>query len=131
MWEIAVETTLQARHKLCTGGLHKHHWTVRATFRAWKLHKGWVLDFRDAGKRLRSLIEPYDGKLLNELAPFDRIVPTRENIAFFFAEQLGEGLPETVRVHRIDIEEGSDRASYVSTTSTEPRDKNARMEKDT
>ena len=112
-WEIAVEAPLRARHKLRSGGLHEHTWTVRATFRTWKLRKGWVLDFGDANKMLRALIEPYDDKMLNELPPFDRIVPTRENIARFFADKLAEGLPETVHVRQIDIEEGSNRASFI------------------
>ena len=114
MWEIAVEAPLRARHKLRTGGLHEHGWIVRATFRAWKLRKGWVLDFGDANKMLRAIVDSYDGKMLNEMSPFDRVVPTRENIARVFAGQLREGLPDAVRVYRIDIEEGTNRATYFA-----------------
>lgn len=49
-WEIAVETSFSAKHKLRGvpakhGHLHAHRWTVRAVVRAKTLTKaGWVVD---------------------------------------------------------------------------------------
>jgi 6-pyruvoyltetrahydropterin/6-carboxytetrahydropterin synthase len=120
VWEIAVEAAFRAQHKLrgvprSHGHMHTHRWTVRAILRARTLTRsGWVLDFQEASDALARVIKPYEDRFLNELSPFDSVNPTREKIARFLAERLAAELKDDrVRVHRIDISEGTYRASYI------------------
>ena len=64
-------------------------------------------------KRLRDILEErvlsvYDHRLLNrEVAPFDRIVPTVENIAIDIWNRLESGIDDTgrVRLHSVRVHE--------------------------
>jgi 6-pyruvoyltetrahydropterin/6-carboxytetrahydropterin synthase len=70
---------------------------------------GMILDL----KRLRDILEErvlsvYDHRLLNrEVAPFDRIVPTVENIAIDIWNRLESGIDDTgrVRLHSVRVHE--------------------------
>lgn len=121
-WEIAVETSLSAKHKLRGvpakhGHLHAHRWTVRAVVRAKTLTKaGWVVDLGELKDALDRVIKPYADRFLNELSPFDSLNPTREKIARVLAESLAaelKNLSTLAHVHRIDISEGAHWVSYI------------------
>lgn len=110
MWEISQETVVAAAHQLrLTPGegerLHGHNWRIKATVRAERLDVyGFVLDFNHLGKVLRDLVEPYEHVFLNELAPFDDLNPTAENIARVVADNLGAKLDDDrVRVVRVEV----------------------------
>lgn len=110
MWEISQETVVAAAHQLrLTPGegerLHGHNWRIKATVRAERLDQfGWVLDFNHLGKVLRDLVEPYEHVFLNEIAPFDDLNPTAENIARVVADNLGAKLDDDrVRVVRVEV----------------------------
>jgi 6-pyruvoyltetrahydropterin/6-carboxytetrahydropterin synthase len=111
MWEIQHETVFGAAHQLRLAPgegerLHGHNWRVRAFVRAKELDsRGFVLDFADLAKTLREIVEPYEHVFLNEIAPWDDVNPTAENIARHVAEELqrrvgGDG---RVRVHRVVV----------------------------
>ncbi len=120
MWEISVETALAARHQIRGvpgegGRVHEHRWTVRVFVRSTALDAtGWVLDFHEVDAALRALVAPFEGAFVNDVPPFDDVNPTRENLARFLAESLGARLDDgRARVYRVDISEGTHRASYV------------------
>jgi 6-pyruvoyltetrahydropterin/6-carboxytetrahydropterin synthase len=58
---------------------------------------GMVLDLKELKEILtREIVEPYDHRFLNhEVAPFDRVVPTTENIARDIWNRLNERLTDT------------------------------------
>ena|SRR5579863_2067900 len=110
MWEVSAVVALVARHQIRgasgeIGPVHAHSWRIRAAVRAKHLDAtGWVLDFKHVGNVLRSLIASYEGTFLNDVAPFDDLNPTRENVARVIADKLAAKLDEgRARVHRVEI----------------------------
>ncbi|ASJ10762.1 6-pyruvoyl tetrahydropterin synthase [Thermococcus sp. P6] len=65
---------------------------------------GYVMDFLLLRRIVNEAIEKLDHRNLNEL--FEN--PTTENIALWIAGEIGEGLPEGVRVERVTLWEGED-----------------------
>jgi 6-pyruvoyltetrahydropterin/6-carboxytetrahydropterin synthase len=77
--------------------LHGHNWKVEVTLSGESLGPGGMLyDFRDLKKALDAVLEQLDHTMLNEVAPFDAIEPSAENIAFFVAKRLAGDLAEAV-----------------------------------
>jgi 6-pyruvoyltetrahydropterin/6-carboxytetrahydropterin synthase len=118
MWEISQETVVAAAHQLRFAPgegerLHGHNWRIRATVRANALDSsGWVMDFNELGKLLRDLVEPYEHVFLNEIAPFDDLNPTAENIAHVVADNLAAKLDnERVKVARVEVWENDNCAA--------------------
>jgi 6-pyruvoyltetrahydropterin/6-carboxytetrahydropterin synthase len=120
MWEISVETVVAARHQIRGvpgegGRVHEHRWRVRAVVRARELDRtGWVLDFHEVDAALGAVVAPYRGAFLNDVAPFDDVNPTRENVARVIADGLAAKVDdERVRVYRVEVSEDGHCASYV------------------
>ena len=110
MWEISQETCVAAAHQLRFAPgegerLHGHNWRIKATIRARELDKsGWVVDFNHLGAVLREVVEPYEHVFLNEVAPFDDVNPTAENIARVVADDLAGKMDDArVRVARVEV----------------------------
>ena len=116
MWEISQETCFAAAHQLRLAPgegerLHGHNWRVKATVRASRLDdRGFVLDFNDLGRILRELVEPYEHVFLNEIAPYDDVNPSAENIARVAG---GESPAKPVQVVRTEVND-----PYKSLTAT-------------
>ena len=110
MWEISTETAVAAAHQLrLTPGegerLHGHNWRIKATVRADQLDaRGFVMDFNELSPMLRATVEPYEHVFLNEIAPFDDVNPTAENIARVVADALAAKVDdERVKVARVEV----------------------------
>lgn len=110
MFEIRQETTVAAAHQLRLAPgegerLHGHNWRIVAVVRAKELDsRGMVVDFNDLGADLRNFVEPYEHVFLNELAPYDDVNPTAENIARVVADGLAAKIDdERVRVVRVEV----------------------------
>jgi 6-pyruvoyltetrahydropterin/6-carboxytetrahydropterin synthase len=110
VWEIRTETVVAAAHRLRhTSGegerLHGHNWRIQAVVRARDLDPtGWVLDFNQVAAVLREVVEPYEHAFLNDIAPFDDLNPTAENLARVVAEALASRLDDArVRVARVEV----------------------------
>jgi 6-pyruvoyltetrahydropterin/6-carboxytetrahydropterin synthase len=87
MYEISVEQEFEAAHYLrgyrgkCEN-MHGHHFRVVARLRAKKLDGiGIAYDFTILRDQLGQLLARFDHTCLNDVAPFDQINPTSENIA--------------------------------------------------
>lgn len=87
MYEISVEHEFEAAHYLrgyrgkCEK-LHGHHFRVVVKLRAGKLDRiGIAYDFTILKSQLGQILARFDHTCLNEVAPFDKINPTSENIA--------------------------------------------------
>jgi len=91
--------------------LHGHNWKVEVEVVATALDAiGMGVDFKVIKAATRDVIDRLDHYNLNEIAPFDRINPTAENIAAFLYGELSKALnTDTVTVHAITLWE-TDRA---------------------
>ncbi len=115
MWEVTQETQLAIAHRVMrtdargtSERLHGHNWRIVAVARAHALSdEGLVIDVEELGAILRELTAPYDHALLNDVAPFDRIVSTAERFAHAVAEKLGERIDDgRVKIARVEVWEG-------------------------
>jgi queuosine biosynthesis protein QueD len=119
-FELTVEDEFAAAHNLrqyqgdCEK-LHGHNWRVRVCLSADELNGlGMVADFRDVKAALAAVLEALDHRYLNEVAPFDKLNPTTENLCRHIAQGLREKLPRHISIRRVTCWE-SDRcsASYL------------------
>ena len=91
--------------------LHGHNWKVEVQVVATALdHVGMGLDFKAIKEATKSLIGRLDHYNLNDVAPFDKVNPTAENIAAYFYKEISNELnTDVVKVDAITIWE-TDRA---------------------
>ena len=93
MFEVCVEETFAAGHALRSykgkcENMHGHNYRVRVTMEGPELdHVGLLCDFGHVKKVMHEVIGALDHKFLNEMAPFDTVNPSAENIAKYFYEQ--------------------------------------------
>ena len=72
---------------------------------------GMVLDLKELKEILnREVIEPFDHRFLNrEVTPFDRVIPTTENVAVEIWRRLASAIPAgQARLHSVRLYETSD-----------------------
>jgi 6-pyruvoyltetrahydropterin/6-carboxytetrahydropterin synthase len=112
---VRVEARFEAAHFLreyrgISEPLHGHSYKVEADLAA---HGGGVdgdaiaVDFVSAKRKLEALAKRLDYGCINDVAPFDRINPSAENIAEWFARELGSAVAdESAIVTAVTIWEG-------------------------
>jgi 6-pyruvoyltetrahydropterin/6-carboxytetrahydropterin synthase len=85
--------------------LHGHNYRVIVEVLATQLDEiGLGMDFREIRKGAEAVALELDHRFLNELAPFDRVNPSAENIASYFFEKLAQKLDRPgARVSAITI----------------------------
>ena len=98
MFEVAVEETFAAGHALrnykgkCENP-HGHNYRVRITIEGDQLDpSGLLVDFVELKRVLRDVIERLDHQYLNDVAPFDELNPSAENMARYFYDEVSKGL---------------------------------------
>jgi len=108
---IVCASTTGTDERVCSG----------ATTGRWKLRwsrrrlddRGIALDFRILKTSLNDLLSRFDHRYLNEVAPFDGVNPSSENLARHLYEEMGKSGPGTgacVPCHRVGIDDA--RADY-------------------
>jgi len=109
-YRMKIVTDFAAAHQLrdypgVCSRLHGHNWKVEVDVVASHLDKvGMGLDFADIKMATRELIGTLDHRNLNDLAPFDTVNPTAENIAAHLYQRLSKELnDERVKVDAITI----------------------------
>jgi 6-pyruvoyltetrahydropterin/6-carboxytetrahydropterin synthase len=107
MYEVSVDETFAAAHNLrnyhgkCED-LHGHNYKVRVVLAGGELDEtGLLYDFLHLKKVIRDTIAGLDHKYLNELAPFDTVNPSAENVAKFIYERTSQGLLKTANGARV------------------------------
>ena len=100
MFQVSVEEEFAAGHALrgyrgkCEN-LHGHNYKVCVTLEGTELDDiGLLYDFSDLKKAIHQTVGKLDHQFMNDVAPFDRLNPSAENIAKFFYEQITEFLSE-------------------------------------
>lgn len=73
--------------------MHGHNWKVETEVEASSLDGvGMAIDFKTIRKATLELTDKLDHRYLNEIAPFDEVNPTAENIAAFIFQGLSKKL---------------------------------------
>jgi 6-pyruvoyltetrahydropterin/6-carboxytetrahydropterin synthase len=120
MFEVSVEQTFAAGHALrnykgkCEN-VHGHNYRVMVTIQGEQLDAtGLLVDFVDIKRLMGGAIDYLDHRFINDLAPFDQINPSAENIAKYFYDRLSAGLQNQapVRISEIRVWE-TDTSSAV------------------
>ena len=109
-YEIKIITDFSAAHLIrdydgVCNRLHGHNWKIEVVVKAKKLDSvGMGMDFKDVKAAANELIGKLDHRNLNEIAPFDEVNPTAENLAAYFYQTLSSNLnDERVKVDAITI----------------------------
>ncbi|SMN00459.1 6-pyruvoyl tetrahydrobiopterin synthase [uncultured Candidatus Thioglobus sp.] len=95
MFVLKIVTDFGAAHSLRNypgdcARLHGHNWGVETEVCARELDEnGIAIDFREIKKQTKVVVKRLDHRYLNEIAPFDKLNPTAENIAKYFFEEIG------------------------------------------
>ncbi|MGO4883076.1 MAG: 6-carboxytetrahydropterin synthase QueD [Bryobacteraceae bacterium] len=98
MFEVSVEETFAAGHALrnykgkCENP-HGHNYRVQITFSGPDLDSaGLLVDFVAVKKLMHTVVDRLDHQYLNDLAPFDVLNPSAENMAKYFYDEIGGAL---------------------------------------
>ena len=112
MFEVCVEETFAAGHALrgykgkCEN-VHGHNYKVRVTLEGADLDSiGLLYDFTHLKRVIRNITNIVDHKFLNDMAPFDVINPSAENLAKYFYDETTRqmnALPDGARIASITI----------------------------
>ncbi|MEE8193967.1 MAG: 6-carboxytetrahydropterin synthase QueD [Dehalococcoidales bacterium] len=101
MYQISVEQHFDAAHSLrgykgkCEA-LHGHRFRVVVRVNANEVDDiGLAYDFTELKAKLKAILERFDHTCLNDIAPFDKINPSSENIAQTIYNELKPGLAGT------------------------------------
>jgi 6-pyruvoyltetrahydropterin/6-carboxytetrahydropterin synthase len=104
MFEVSVEETFAAGHALrnykgkCEN-VHGHNYRVQLTFSGPELDSiGLLVDFVAVKKLMQTVVDRLDHQYLNDLAPFNVLNPSAENIAKYFYDQISGGLGQNIPV---------------------------------
>lgn len=109
MYELTVKGHFDAAHALrdypgeCRN-LHGHTWDVEVTVCGEDLDGiEIVYDFKRLKSDLAAVLEPYDHAYLNDVAPFDAMSPTAENLARVVYEALEARVGPEVSVKEVAV----------------------------
>ena len=112
MFQVTVDETFSSGHALrgykgkCEN-LHGHNYKVRVTLEGPQLDSvGLLYDFTHLKRVIREIVGVVDHKFLNDMAPFDVINPSAENLAKYFYDETTRqmnAMPEGARVTSITI----------------------------
>ncbi len=112
VYEVAKDFVFSAAHQIrlhpgkCER-LHGHNWRVRVHARSSELNRlGMVVDFADLQRIVADLCARFDHRNVNEVAPFDEVNTTAENLARFFYDEANRRLEREagrVRVSKVEV----------------------------
>jgi len=94
VFEVSIDYSFSAGHALrhykgkCEN-VHGHNYKVRVSMQGEELDSiGLLVDFVDLRRAVKTIAERLDHRFLNDLAPFDQLNPSAENIARYFCDEL-------------------------------------------
>jgi len=109
MYELTVRDHFDAAHSLrgypgeCRK-LHGHTWDVEVMVAGETLDEiGIVYDFKRLKTDLRAVLDDYDHVFLDEIAPFDQLNPTAENLARVVYDRLAKVVDPAVSVREVAV----------------------------
>jgi len=111
VFEVSAQKTFAAGHALrnyhgkCEN-VHGHNYRVEVTVQGEALDSaGLLVDFVELKRLMNGVIDRLDHQFLNEVAPFDVLNPSAENLAKYFWDEISRDLhaPTPVRVSEVKI----------------------------
>lgn len=101
MYELTIESEFCAAHALTISGVreevHGHNWHVTVAIGGEDLDPdGLLCDFHTAEEVLAAVIEPFNNRDLNAVAPFDRLNPSAEHVARHIAREMSHHLDQSL-----------------------------------
>ncbi len=112
MFQVSVEESFSAGHALrgykgkCENP-HGHNYKVRVTLEGPSLDSvGLLYDFVHLKQVIHGVIQAVDHKFLNDVAPFDVLNPSAENIAKYFYDEASREMrqsPDGPRIASITV----------------------------
>ncbi len=124
MYELTVRASFSAAHSLrdydgpCSN-VHGHNWIVEVVVGGRELlPNGMLVDFGDIKKATAEVMSLLDHANVNEVAPFDEMNPTSENLARWIYGQVGARVnTDSLKVTRVNVREAETScASYFEDT---------------
>ncbi|MDR2196850.1 MAG: 6-carboxytetrahydropterin synthase QueD [Coriobacteriales bacterium] len=109
IYTLSVKEHFDAAHALVgypgeCRNLHGHTWDVEVTVSGTQLDEvGILYDFKALKANLLALLDTYDHHYLNEVAPFDTINATAENLARVIFEHLVTVLPAGITLEEVCV----------------------------
>src|SRR5215203_1193921 len=106
-FEITTRRVFSAAHqlKLYDGTLetlHGHNWVVRVTVGSDRLDRiGVVMDFHELDRQVEEILGGWHNRHLNEVAEFEKLNPSTENVAVVVAGKLR--MPAGVGVVSVEV----------------------------
>ncbi len=140
MFQVSVEEEFAAGHALrgyrgkCENP-HGHNYKIQVTLEGPSLDNiGLLYDFAELKKAIHETVQKLDHQFMNDVAPFDALNPSAENIAKLFYEEItdflsrharkaGNGAPESTfcRVNQVKVwETSTTTATYFADGSPGP-----------
>ncbi|HNW60660.1 MAG TPA: 6-carboxytetrahydropterin synthase QueD [bacterium] len=122
MYKLVARAQFSAAHRLdyypgACERLHGHNWQVRATIAGAELDKlGMVLDLMVFKTLLEECLQVFDHRLINEVAPFDTMNPTSENLARYIFEWMKNNLPAKAGIVEVEVAENDEFSVRYSET---------------
>jgi len=114
LFTVTVQTSFTAGHQLTMPDgrveqLHEHNWVVRSAVAAEKLDEsGLVADFHWLETKIKEVVSPLDGARLEELACFEDVNASAENVAKYIYDKLEPLLPGRVKMQYVEVSEAPD-----------------------
>jgi 6-pyruvoyltetrahydropterin/6-carboxytetrahydropterin synthase len=115
MYQLKITDWFSAGHQLkgykgkCES-VHGHNFKVEVAVAGKKLDKtGLLLDFKLLKSELAKVLDKLDHKMLNQVAPFNKINPSAENLAEYIFDKFSQKLPAGVELVEVWVWE-SERA---------------------
>jgi 6-pyruvoyltetrahydropterin/6-carboxytetrahydropterin synthase len=107
MFQVTVDETFSSGHALrgyqgkCEN-VHGHNYKVRVTLEGRQLDSiGLLYDFTHLKRVIRGIVGGVDHKFLNDLAPFDVLNPSAENLAKYFYDETTRQMNATAEGARV------------------------------
>lgn len=109
MYVISVDSHFDAAHHLrdyqgeCSQ-LHGHRWRINVKVKKEEANAiGICIDFKDLRGLVNSVVQRFDHQHLNQIAPFDEMNPTAENLAKFFFDEIKNLLPQDTIMSEVTV----------------------------
>lgn len=109
VYELTVKGHFDAAHALpgypgACHFLHGHTWDVEVTISGTELDEvGILYDFKDIKNHIHDVLENFDHRCINDVAPFDRINPTAEHMSRILYYELNKALPRHIGIKEVAV----------------------------
>lgn len=109
MFEVRVEKSIACAHRLfdydgpCEA-LHGHNYRVEVAYAGQEVDRfGMLVDFTDVKKAFNEVLSRLDHKYLNDLAEFQQVSPSAENIALYIFRALNRAPFDLAKLRSVSV----------------------------